>query len=137
MLLKDFVNAHRIVMKSRRIEVNPYRSQDEDDKDKGQSHWECILTRQENGIIKKFVTYYSMGSAYTRPPTVEEVLDSLSMESQACESNFDDWCSDLGYSSDSLKALRTYAICQEIGGRFKRFLGKALMGQLTIGCERL
>jgi hypothetical protein len=134
MLIKDFVFAHKIVMKARRIEVNPYVGEEED---KGQSHWECTFTRPEQGYIKKFVTYYSMGKAHTQPPQAEEVLDSLAMESQACDTAFGEWCRDLGFSEDSIKALRTYAICQEVGERLKRFMGKGLMGQLIVGCERL
>jgi hypothetical protein len=48
-----------------------------------------------------------------REPSLDDVLYSLVMDASACESSFDDWCSDFGYDTDSRKALETYLLCQE------------------------
>lgn len=46
-------------------------------------------------------------------PKVADVLHSLIMDASAADCNFDDWCSDYGYSSDSIKALNVYKSCLE------------------------
>lgn len=46
------------------------------------------------------------------------VLYSVVMDSEACEMSFDDWCSELGYDTDSRKALETYLACQNNGAKY-------------------
>lgn len=58
----------------------------------------------------------------TRPkrPTNADVLHSLTMDANAAEENFSDWCDNLGLSDDSLKALNTYKQCLEIAAALRR-----------------
>ena len=42
------------------------------------------------------------------------------MDSMACNENFDDWCNNFGYSSDSIKALNTYKECIELGRKLRK-----------------
>lgn len=44
-------------------------------------------------------------------PKVADVLYSLILDASAADENFDDWCDNLGLSSDSIKALNTYKAC--------------------------
>ena len=46
-------------------------------------------------------------------PKLDDVLHALVMDASACEQSFEDWCSELGYSDDSIKALETYRECQK------------------------
>lgn len=52
----------------------------------------------------------------TKPkkPKVSDVLHSLIMDASAADENFHDWCSNYGYSDDSIKAMNTYKACLEI-----------------------
>lgn len=50
-------------------------------------------------------------SEIPQPPSAADVLHSLLMDSQAREQSFADWCADLGYDADSIKALNTYNAC--------------------------
>ncbi len=52
---------------------------------------------------------------YAVTPTAASVLHSLILDASALEENFDDWASDFGYDSDSLKALNIYKACCDNG----------------------
>ena len=54
------------------------------------------------------------------PPSVDDVLYSLAMESDACEMSFHDWCGNFGYDTDSRSALDTYLACQENGRKLEK-----------------
>ena len=53
-------------------------------------------------------------------PTISDVLYSLFMDASAADYNFNDWCSEYGYSDDSLKALNTYKQCLEIATNLRK-----------------
>ena len=53
-------------------------------------------------------------------PKAASVLHSLLMDTYAIDSSFEDWCSDYGYDTDSIKALKTYKACRSIGERMVR-----------------
>jgi len=55
-----------------------------------------------------------------KKPTVKDVIYALYGDSRACNQSFNDWCSDFGYDSDSLKALNTYQACCESGVRLRK-----------------
>ena len=42
------------------------------------------------------------------------------MDSGTCDQSFDDWCDNLGFDTDSRKALDTYLACQEQASKFRR-----------------
>lgn len=46
-----------------------------------------------------------------KKPDLKDVLHSLYSDSIAADENFHDWCSNCGYSDDSIKALNTYKEC--------------------------
>ena len=46
-------------------------------------------------------------------PPVAGLLYSLILDGSACSESFESWCMELGYDSDSRKALATYMACQE------------------------
>jgi hypothetical protein len=45
-------------------------------------------------------------------PSVADVLHSLVSDGMSAQSEFEDWCCELGYDSDSRKAYATYQECQ-------------------------
>lgn len=48
------------------------------------------------------------------PPTAASVLYCMLSDAQAGQGTFRDFCSDFGYSDDSIKALNTYTACQDM-----------------------
>ena len=54
------------------------------------------------------------------PPTMDCVLHGLASDADACEMSFEDWASNLGYDTDSRKALDTYFSCQEAGRKLRK-----------------
>lgn len=73
---------------------------------------------------------YWMGTAHRdkntrrpRPPRVEQVLDSLLSDASLIEDSFEDFCSNLGYNTDSRKDYSTYLAIQANTERLKALLG--------------
>ncbi len=61
----------------------------------------------------------------TEPPSAADVLYSLACDADACEMDFEEWCSEIGADPDSRKAEKTYRACQKSGFAVKRLLGDA------------
>lgn len=57
-------------------------------------------------------------------PTEAAVLESLMMDAQAAESNFVDWCSEFGYSDDSIRAFNMYRACLETAVMLRKYYTK-------------
>lgn len=58
---------------------------------------------------------------YTSPvtPSVADVVSSLLCDASCVDYSYDEWCSDLGYDTDSRKALDTYLQCQTTGVKLR------------------
>lgn len=91
--------------------------------------WACRLTKTyaDNGYVidtrtEDFEFFTGLGlrkkSAYRhlpgtpQPPHIADLLHSLILDSDASTQSFASWCDELGYDSDSRKALATYEACQ-------------------------
>lgn len=53
-------------------------------------------------------------------PKIADVMYSLFMDASAADENFNDWCDNFGYSSDSIKAMNTYKQCLETATALRR-----------------
>jgi hypothetical protein len=80
------------------------------------------------------ILYYSQGSAYVDPPSLQDVLTCLHVDERCmgiseydgkytCLS-FDEWCADLDENYDSLKAQRRYRTCLRQSIKLRHFLGE-------------
>lgn len=61
------------------------------------------------------------GKRKPKKPSIADVLQCLFNEAQAAEYNFSDWCSDFGYSDDSIKALNTYKACLDTATAIRKY----------------
>jgi len=95
--------------------------------------WTCILTgpngksmtveyhtgKAHREIYRKRLpfraTYSEWCMSKASKPDLADLVSCLVIDSQASDQSFADWCSDLGYDTDSRKALDTYLACQKIG----------------------
>lgn len=80
------------------------------------------------GYGDAFTTDYSMGTGHAKDsqapmPQLAEVLYSLQSDAQAGEHGFDEFCADLGYDSDSIKALKIHKACVKIRAQLATLLG--------------
>lgn len=57
------------------------------------------------------------------PPDAASALDCLLSDASSAAEAFEDWCRDLGYDSDSRKALSIYLECQKVASDLRTFLG--------------
>jgi hypothetical protein len=62
---------------------------------------------------------------YTKPvtPNVADVVYSLMVDATGTDLTFEDWCYDIGYDTDSRKALDMYLKCQENSKKIRNLLG--------------
>ena len=70
---------------------------------------------------------YAVGRAYVTVPKAPEVADVISClisDANSGMMNFDDFCSEFGYDTDSRKALAVWEQCVSTAGPIKRLLGK-------------
>ena len=72
---------------------------------------------------------YRLGLGYTdkktgkvKSPRIGEVLHCLFFDARCADTSFENFCSDLGYNNDSIKALKTYLACQESGKKLRKAL---------------
>jgi hypothetical protein len=67
---------------------------------------------------------YSMGSGLKGGPTLAAVLESVQLDcSSVYGRDFEEWCGDFGYDTDSRKALATYSECVAISAEMETMLG--------------
>lgn len=65
---------------------------------------------------------------------VEDVLNSLAMDSMGADESFSDWADNYGYDTDSIKAKKIYDSCVETMHALKNSLGYAKFNEL-LECE--
>jgi hypothetical protein len=132
--LKQFIGRESITIESQMVDRNP--NMDSSDR---MDHYKCKLSRRFGNVQRAMTVYFSMGLALCREPTVEDVLDCLASDASTVDNakSFEDWCSELGYDTDSRKAERTYRACERQREKLMQFLGQAAYDQLVWNTERL
>jgi hypothetical protein len=65
-------------------------------------------------------------------PLLPDVLNSILSDGSAYfdAETFEDWCSNFGYDSDSIKAKKMYDVCDETGRKMVQALGKQEIDEL-------
>lgn len=128
--MKQFLSKYPVKMSVSWADENPNM----DGMPAGSRHFKCVLRFQR----RRLTTYFSQGPAIEREPSVEDVLDCLAMDASvvANAGSFEDWCGEYGYDTDSRKAERTYAACQEQAQGLERLLGESANNLLLWETER-
>jgi hypothetical protein len=127
---RTFADRHGIAMKVERTDRNPSMPESRD-----MDHWKCTLIRKQpdSGRPQRMTVTFSMGLGHHgAEPTITEVLESLASDAATVDNagSFEDFCSELGYDSDSRTAERTFKACEHIASRLKNFLGDDLYQSL-------
>ena len=63
-------------------------------------------------------------------PFAGAVLYCLLSDMSCANDTFDDWCGNMGYDTDSRKALQTYLSCQENGTKLRKVFNNDLLKQI-------
>ena len=95
--------------------------------------WIIIVTGKD-GNPHVFDYYTGLGLRKVRnkpnPPKVADVLYSLLTDASAEQQNFHEWCSDYGYSTDSINALNTYRACLDTAHALHKCFSNELLAEL-------
>ena len=128
--IAEFISEHGITMRVKPHDSNPYMDDSVD-----MDHWLCLL----KGPHGRMQLHFSMGSAHGGlPPDAPMVLDCLASDSSSVEEqDFDEWCGDFGYDTDSRRAKRIYDRCRKQAAVLERILGGEAFEQLLYHTERL
>jgi hypothetical protein len=82
--------------------------------------WSIVLKYQGKRAQFRF---YGGGKANT--PTASDLIWSVATDSTALNENFNYWCDNFGYSTDSIKALSIYKACSINAKRLIKLIGNA------------
>jgi hypothetical protein len=112
--------------------------------------WEQYISRPNHGSggnykqtvhhskLRADYEFYLSSRMTPTAPEVADVLDCLASDASGVENSrdFEEWCSEYGYDTDSRKAEKTYRICAAQAEQLKSFLGEDLYKQLLWDTER-
>jgi CO dehydrogenase/acetyl-CoA synthase delta subunit len=85
---------------------------------KGENTW-SVSYKTGTGNRKK---HFAFQEPRPTNPKLIDVFYSLLLDENALNENFDDWCENCGFSSDSTKDLNTYKACLENGRVVRKLL---------------
>lgn len=114
--LAEFVAQNGIRMTARRVDSNPLM----DDRD--MDHWRCTLTC---GGRRMSLTFSKGFGHHGERPSVSEVLSCLASDTSCLDEDFDQWCGNYGYDTDSRKAWKTFQACTQQSMKLRVLLGSA------------
>lgn len=126
MTLKEFSKEHGLYLY---LSTIPFRKDLEADEwSKDAKHFAFRISR--GGSAEKLNGFYSQGSAVKGRPNIEDILNALIMDTMNIEQGFKEWCSEYGYSDDSIKADKIYALCLGEKKDLERFFTMEQLAQL-------
>lgn len=99
------LDAMGVSIRSRQVDSRPGADQ----WDSNATHWRVTIKRGG----KSFSTHYSMGSALRGNPELQDVINSLLMDSDSAD-DFESWADNLGMDTDSRRAYAAWQACKRI-----------------------
>ena len=128
--LEQFIEDHKLGIICRRTKANPNM-----ESETPMDHWKCVLN---NPAGKTLHVFFSMGQGHKgKQPKLDEVLNCLASDCSGVENDFEDFCSELGYDTDSRKAERIFKTCKAQAVKLEEFLGTEAFQQLIWHTEQL
>ena len=98
----------------------------------GIMHRQCVAPRSLGWSNYSSVQRLRWVEENRRPvlPFAGAVLYCLLLDMSCANDTFEEWCSNLGYDTDSRKALQTYLSCQENGTKLRKVFSNDLLKRL-------
>lgn len=90
------------------VKINLNNDDMRDDWRRTATKYNCKLSFKNKSIV---LDYY-MGAAHTKAPTKKDILYSLVMD-DVSDMDFEEFCFNFGYDTDSITALKTFEACQK------------------------
>ena len=130
MNIHQFIQARGLTMKAISVRGNPLMT----DMPTGSKHFRCAISGRDYkisvpfsvgpGIVENWNRQRTLIGKPVYRPELADVLDCLASEATGLENSkdFNDWCSEYGYDSDSRKAERIYNAVQEQTEELSRLL---------------
>lgn len=131
MTLAEFIEQERITMSAQEI---PFRLDLPNDKyNRESTHWAIEISR--SNTIENVRCYYTQGKLAVKhkklggeiygkhKPALVDVLSSLILDAQHADKNFEDWCDNFSYDSDSRRTQDIYETCKRFRRELIKFLG--------------
>src|SRR3990167_741535 len=127
--IKDFVIENNIKMDLDPLGTNPWMEDSNN-----MNNYDVTLGRGR----KYLSTHFSTGLGWTHDPDIEDVLSCLASDAAGIANslNFDAWCGEYGYDTDSHRAERLYKVCKREAKKLENFLGYDLYHELLWEVER-
>lgn len=131
MTYEEIIKKYNLTLKLNRV---PFRT------DSTENTWDAEATHyvysieNNKGAVRGF---YSQGSAIKTRPSLVDILNSLNTDTLNIDnSSPEDWLSDFGYDTDSIKATRIYKACFDEYLQLIKVLGRDGFRELG-ECESL
>lgn len=109
--------------------------------DRGLTHYVNIRNAAGRVVLQNMRYQAGSGATYANgklaPLDAAEVISAYLSEADLGADTFDDFCSNLGYDTDSRKALDSYLDCQNIHLRFTRGFTQAALETLHTLTEEI
>ena len=123
--LDQFIVDHELTMSYGFAESNPNM-----DDSQGMDHWRVNIRSLQRSTTMDVV--FSKGSAHNgEPPTLAEVLDCLASDASSfAGADFEDWCAELGFDTDSRRAERIYKATERQSDDLLELLGNEAYADL-------
>lgn len=86
---------------------------------------------------KKPLNSIRVGNEFLHVPRLEDVLESLILDLECGEYSFNEFCDNLGYDNDSLKALDIYRACMGNGEKFLKAVGRVKVNEIRESLNEL
>jgi hypothetical protein len=114
--LTQFIERYKVRAIIRRADANP------NDMPRGSTHYR--VTFHYDG--RRMTVPFSQGPAITTPPTAADVLSCLASDASGyanASADYEEWCREYGYDSDSRKAERTFKAVERQTRALERVFG--------------
>lgn len=89
--------------------------------DKGAHHYVATLKYHPRGTTLDGIEFHT-GSGWKHDPKASDIMECLLSDASLGDNTFDDFCAELGYDTDSRKALESYLECQSMNAKLRRLL---------------
>jgi len=117
--LQRFIRVQKLTMECGRVDS---RSDGLNNEAHLTRHFRCRIRKG----AKQMSLYFSQGSAHVKDPTLEDTLESLSLDGSSYDNSrgFEDWAAEYGYEPDSRKAEKIYKAVKRQQDQLERLLGE-------------
>lgn len=85
------------------------------------NHYKCVLGRGRKRHTFDFYT----GMGWTKDPTASDVLENVRTDCWSGELDFEEFCDEFGYDTDSRSAERIHRACVKQSNGVRRVMGDA------------